>query len=881
MDEENKFTRNPDEGDGRQSGPTKPKDEGILKKVLRVTIELSRQALALAMKKFDEAGGIEGIRRKVVEFGTGVKAGFIPDADKAGFKRHASRFSNLWESGKAGKSTLIVGAVVVLLLVFVRGGRGEAEPADSSTVASTAESTVASADDIAQYVDGLSNQFEKEEEQLKQKAQDGQVADKHKITTDEIIKIEEGNENVPNRYKEINNVIWPIYKVDLEHDGKQEFITVMGKFQEQYNIEILKSDLTLLSAFNFENEETFYDIKFLDIDKDGGLEILIRYIAGSGGYISSYLLDNLRGEYSLFSLRNLDNNLNAEVLGDFNNDGIVEITGFTKFHSSTTGSNNDIIDVYSLFNWTGNVLIDVSDRFPDYYKKERLKLENEIKQDPYSDRSMNASEVVSEIKRYLDTGILDGIVRCEPYVLNVRESPSLEAEIFTQLDHGARVKITGIDVSGEWLEIADGWVMKKHIEVDENKVLAFGVQGKLCSAVKLGDLETVRELISNGADVNGTSKHFDSPNGKYYDLTLLQFAVLNNRYEVAKYLIDHGAEVNFIPENGDGLTSLHLACIVSDKYDNLQMVKLLVSSGADINATPVEEGPTPGAFALNKNQEVTDFLRSKGAEFAIQEEDLLASAIEEQPDSYENIGHIETQSTTQSFRKTGVTNVTAKTVGELWHSNRFAFDREYKGKEIILEGTVGRVSESDNTMSVDLLSTEMLLGTSLINCYLQTSESNKALKLQVQDDVKIQGRCMVEQGVFGDDELAIRDCVILEMPQQQVHKVVNEGTIPEVSLETLRQEMDDNEPRAMNKYEGKRVILKCTWDRVEKGDGDLPELKVMDFSSMCMASCLLRRGQEDYVATLDISSEIVINAIFNGGDCGWTGLKFRDGLVVK
>ncbi len=492
------------------------------------------------------------------------------------------------------------------------------------------------------------------------------------------------------------------------------------------------------------------------------------------------------------------------------------------------------------------------------------------------DENKNHKEI--QVHSETHTGVMKGMTYGGINV-EVRESPTILSKECWFFEPQSEVIVTGIDDSGDWLEVNYGWVMREDIALKENPITYFGQQGQLCFAIKVGNLESVKKLVVGGANVNGISKYYSVHNNDYYDTTFLDFAVMNNNLNIVQYLLEKGADVNLVPENGTGLTSLHWACIVSDEYDNLPMVKLLVSSGANINITD-KAGNTPCDYAFHKNSEVTDFFRSKGAEFAIQEEDLLASAIEEQPDSYENIGHIETQSATQSFRKTGVTNVTAKTVGELWHSNRFAFDREYKGKEIILEGTVGRVSESDNTMRVDLLSTEMLLGTGLINCYLQTSESNKALKLQVQD-VKIQGRCMVEQGVFGDDELAIRDCVILEMPQQQVNKVVNEGTIPEVSLETLRQEMDDNEPKAMNKYEGKRVILKCTWDRVEKGDGDLPELKVMDFSSMCMASCLLRRGQEDYVARLDISSEIVINAIFNGGDCGWTGLKFRDGLVVK
>ncbi len=121
MDEENKFTRNPDEGDGGQSGPTKPKDDGILKTVLSVVVDLSCQVFALAKKKFDEAGGIEGIRKKIVAFGSEVKAGFVPDADKAGFKRLSSRFIHLWEVKKPEVIYFIISIIFIITIIFMVG----------------------------------------------------------------------------------------------------------------------------------------------------------------------------------------------------------------------------------------------------------------------------------------------------------------------------------------------------------------------------------------------------------------------------------------------------------------------------------------------------------------------------------------------------------------------------------------------------------------------------------------------------------------------------------------------------------------------------------------------------------------------------------------
>ncbi|MFC1793921.1 ankyrin repeat domain-containing protein [Planctomycetota bacterium] len=111
-------------------------------------------------------------------------------------------------------------------------------------------------------------------------------------------------------------------------------------------------------------------------------------------------------------------------------------------------------------------------------------------------------------------------------------------------------------------------------------------------AVKVGKIEMVKLLAEAGADVNA---------GKYPPLCQ---AVDENNKDIAEYLIDHGANVNY-PQNWGPLTE---APYISD---NIEMVKLLIARGADINAagfqTPLE------AAILSGRRDIFDLLIQRGA----------------------------------------------------------------------------------------------------------------------------------------------------------------------------------------------------------------------------------------------------------------------------
>ena len=140
-------------------------------------------------------------------------------------------------------------------------------------------------------------------------------------------------------------------------------------------------------------------------------------------------------------------------------------------------------------------------------------------------------------------------------------------------------------------------------------------------AIEKGDIEQVKLLISEGANVNDRDQDGQSAlnlaiagknkdlveliidkgadiNGKGVDdVTPLHEAAWRGHKEIAELLIDKGADVN-IPTK-DQWTPLHSAC--NNNYPD--MVKLLVANGADVNAED-KWGATPLYYAKGSTEAV-------------------------------------------------------------------------------------------------------------------------------------------------------------------------------------------------------------------------------------------------------------------------------------
>jgi len=154
------------------------------------------------------------------------------------------------------------------------------------------------------------------------------------------------------------------------------------------------------------------------------------------------------------------------------------------------------------------------------------------------------------------------------------------------------------DVEQAKLLIAEGadvdakWGDTSIIEKEETKKEEIASATPLSYAVDANNMDLVKLLVEAGADVNA---------GKWPPLCR---AVDENNTAIAEYLIDHGANVNYPKDWGP----LHQALYVSN---NIEMVKLLLARGADINAG---SWPALTVSIWEERKDIFDLLIQRGAD---------------------------------------------------------------------------------------------------------------------------------------------------------------------------------------------------------------------------------------------------------------------------
>lgn len=122
----------------------------------------------------------------------------------------------------------------------------------------------------------------------------------------------------------------------------------------------------------------------------------------------------------------------------------------------------------------------------------------------------------------------------------------------------------------------------------------------VCEAAKESRPEVIRALVALGKDINEQDR-----NGN----TGLSWAVSKERHEIAKALLDCGADPNL------GCPIFGVAC--DELQDPIGMAKLLLDHGADINRLFLVEGLPPRTVlseaVARGRTELVEFLKSRGA----------------------------------------------------------------------------------------------------------------------------------------------------------------------------------------------------------------------------------------------------------------------------
>jgi len=110
---------------------------------------------------------------------------------------------------------------------------------------------------------------------------------------------------------------------------------------------------------------------------------------------------------------------------------------------------------------------------------------------------------------------------------------------------------------------------------------------------KKNDVNAMKAYIASGGNINARN---EEDNEFALGLTALMVAALKNSYDVAKLLVDTGADVN--SQSNDGLTAL----LAASAEGHPRIMELLIKANADIN---VKEGVnlwTPLISAVGENQ---------------------------------------------------------------------------------------------------------------------------------------------------------------------------------------------------------------------------------------------------------------------------------------
>ena len=118
-----------------------------------------------------------------------------------------------------------------------------------------------------------------------------------------------------------------------------------------------------------------------------------------------------------------------------------------------------------------------------------------------------------------------------------------------------------------------------------------------------GHTEIVEFLLNNGADTELETCTGHTP------MMLAAWYAGDGKYETIKTLLEHGAKVNH-KEDGDGGTALHYAAMYSGK----EVINLLISYGADVNARDEHQSTPLHQAAMLNNIEAAKALVENGAD---------------------------------------------------------------------------------------------------------------------------------------------------------------------------------------------------------------------------------------------------------------------------
>ena len=125
---------------------------------------------------------------------------------------------------------------------------------------------------------------------------------------------------------------------------------------------------------------------------------------------------------------------------------------------------------------------------------------------------------------------------------------------------------------------------------------------KFAVAIESGDLDTIKSLVEGGAKADTLIEYGE------HKITPLMKACWDGELEIATYLLDQGADVNFADEEGD--TPLFQAI----KRERAEFAQLLIDRGAKVNVKDTRQFTPLTTAAAAADEETTKVLVKAGAD---------------------------------------------------------------------------------------------------------------------------------------------------------------------------------------------------------------------------------------------------------------------------
>ena len=140
----------------------------------------------------------------------------------------------------------------------------------------------------------------------------------------------------------------------------------------------------------------------------------------------------------------------------------------------------------------------------------------------------------------------------------------------------------------------------------EEKGLTF-TKESFYNEIRANNIETVTLFVKAGIDLEGRGETGKLHATGIIDHTALMVALNSKHTDMAKFLIENGADIN--ATNAKGATMLWMAADVGD----LELVKFLIDNGADVNYDEKNIDPILIRTAVSHKPEMAEYLISKGA----------------------------------------------------------------------------------------------------------------------------------------------------------------------------------------------------------------------------------------------------------------------------